>query len=593
MKKVICVCFALLMPFLIFSCKDQGLNSLEKGGSKSFATNGTNNTANLLGQPIGTQLTADDGTLLLNRVMSVSDPMRDPNWDWTQDEIDTLYITSYNEPKLIRRPYYGSGSIKPFFTGTDGTRDIWPQDGWELVLRDFGTAQYHVSAPFYILYNKHLGILRYIFFGNLVSDQITHATGTLSIKGSVQSPFFTLSDSTDQYINNYNVYEQHTISKYYQDQWNVMDFRLAGFDPDIHTKYARFIIDVDAYQHFDLNADATLSLDGTLGSGGSTHSQFLSTILSGVDLYKSISKGYKDIKTAQQNYTELLEYSEDNKNAWWSGILTAAATVGTTSWIPALGPAIGVARFIMGGGSSQNRQPKPITLAGRLSLEGELSSITDINQLEFITPGAKVDNPQQAASYNELPIYNKKPGVFNLVENPNITAEAWGYCNDPQFYTKKTNTLPQRLINRPSAALTISYEKPENDVTVNRVPPPGGGCSNFQGIIRYYISINYVKNNLVFNNNHQIKMAFTYTDKEATTFRDITDGTTTVDVMFDSYSQWQGMIFLVGGGWLNYFDQVGIRAELYPKNSSSVSPVNILKAYHPQYGPLTNYGVYN
>jgi hypothetical protein len=69
------------------------------------------------------------------------------------------------------------------------------------VLRDFGTSQYDVSTPFYILYNKYLGILRYIYFGSLVSDQINYATAPLALKDGVHSPLFTLTDSSAQYIN--------------------------------------------------------------------------------------------------------------------------------------------------------------------------------------------------------------------------------------------------------------------------------------------------------------------------------------------------------------------------------------------------------
>src|SRR5699024_10497489 len=330
---------------LLFSaCQDQGTSGLN-GPNHFSATNMNKAVASL---PLGTQLNTRRDDLLLNRVMSVSDPMRNPNWDWTTDTIDTLNITSFSNPKHIRRPYYGSSSIKPFFTGADGSRDIWPQDGWELVLRDFGTTQYQVPTPFFILYNKNIGVLRYFYFGNLVSQQITHAVATLSIKDPASSPIFALTDSVGQYLNGYESSNQYTISEYYQDQWNVMDFRIAGFDPDIHSKYARFIIDVDAYQEFNLTAEGKLAIEGVLGGGGSTHSSFVETLLSGVKLYKNIAKGYKDIKGAQETFKDMIKFAEsdENQNAWWSGILASAATVGATAWIPALGPIVGVANFI-------------------------------------------------------------------------------------------------------------------------------------------------------------------------------------------------------------------------------------------------------
>ncbi len=556
---------------LIVSCDNSSINSLQKEESLSSL-------------PVGTMLKAEDGTFLMNRVMSVSDPMRDPNWNWTTDTIDTLYITSYADPKLIRRPYYGSSAIKPFFTDGQGHRDIWPEDGWKLVLRDFGTTAYQVPTPFFILYNKHLGILRYFFFGNLVSEQITHAVGHLSIKGS-NSPFFTLADSTGHFIDNYNVYKQHTISEYYQDQWNVMEFRMAGFDPDIHSKYARFIIDVDAYKNFDLNVQGSVNLKGVLGSGGSTHSSFLETILQGVKLYKSISKGYKDIKNAQESFKDLIKFAEsdEHKDAWWSDILASAASVGATSWIPALGPIVGVANFILGGGSSQSRQPRPITLTGGLELKGTISSTSDISQLEFIVPGSKVDNPDLMASYNELPLYHEKPGVFNLASIPQVEGKAFGDCiNNSSSISKSSPTSPA------TSSLVINYEEQQNDnPTINRVPP-GGNCDTFIGYIQYFVTIDYVTNSLVFNSNKLVEMAFTFgEEKEAISYIDITDGTAVVAVEYNRKDVWATMVT----AWTGYFKGLGIMVTLEPKNSPTVAPVQILKEYPVNYGEMENLGI--
>lgn len=110
------VCIALTL--FILSCNDQGINRAEnkKSTSKELTALPT--------EQLGTQLRSGDGTLLLNRAMSPTDPMRNPNWDWTRNTRDTLYITSYANLKHILRPYYVAASIKPLFTGTDGTRDI-------------------------------------------------------------------------------------------------------------------------------------------------------------------------------------------------------------------------------------------------------------------------------------------------------------------------------------------------------------------------------------------------------------------------------------------------------------------------------------
>src|SRR5699024_7171501 len=149
---------------------------------------------------------------------------------------------------------------------------------------------------------------------------------------------------------------------------------------------------------------------------------------------------------------------------------------------------------------------RPISLTGRYKLKGTLSQQSDINNLEFIVPGAKVDNPQQAASYNELPLYNKKVGVFNLVEAPHVDAVAWAYCTPtPQYsgnirkHSKiKHRVAPQKSIPKIHPDLTIPY-KPSKVVGKENVgpnigiPPPGNSCSSggyFHGVIAYQIYLN-------------------------------------------------------------------------------------------------------
>jgi hypothetical protein len=72
------------------------------------------------------------------RTMPPDDPNLDPGWDWTAPSEYVLY-SSVNGGTVQRYatqlPYYLPGNTLNSFQ----TPDMYPEDGWELVHRDFGT----------------------------------------------------------------------------------------------------------------------------------------------------------------------------------------------------------------------------------------------------------------------------------------------------------------------------------------------------------------------------------------------------------------------------------------------------------------------
>src|SRR5215204_4090848 len=109
------------------------------------------------GDHLATQrLQAAAGYQELTRTMLATDPNRDPNWDWTQDVTYTL-VTTTRTYEHVRLPYFsGSGPAAAALNVPDG-RDIRREDGWRLLLRDFGPG---AEQAFFILYNRNRGILR-------------------------------------------------------------------------------------------------------------------------------------------------------------------------------------------------------------------------------------------------------------------------------------------------------------------------------------------------------------------------------------------------------------------------------------------------
>jgi len=105
-----------------------------------------------------------------------------PNtWNWTQQGVTHPVYLSHNMSTpsfLIELPYFcgggiGSGGCGNLNTGqyyyiSAANQDIKPEDGWELIVKNFGTPNppstsiggRGVDNPFFVLYNKHTGKMK-------------------------------------------------------------------------------------------------------------------------------------------------------------------------------------------------------------------------------------------------------------------------------------------------------------------------------------------------------------------------------------------------------------------------------------------------
>lgn len=91
------------------------------------------------------------------------------SWNWTTEFFDDIYIIN-NPNHKFTSPFWASGNTSrnlPLFNFQVQTqaskKDFHPEDGWELLIKDFGSsasASSGVTYPFFALYNRHTGKLR-------------------------------------------------------------------------------------------------------------------------------------------------------------------------------------------------------------------------------------------------------------------------------------------------------------------------------------------------------------------------------------------------------------------------------------------------
>ncbi|MBN1204334.1 MAG: fibronectin type III domain-containing protein [Myxococcaceae bacterium] len=354
----------------------------------------------------------DEGATLLNRTMALTDPNRDPNWDWTLNVTYDLQTTSQTYYG-VRLPYY-SNSGPASVLNISGDRDILPQDGWRLVLRDFGPG---AVQAFFILYNKHRGVLRVFYYHP--NNSHTYAIGKLHFQQATSdksAALFTLSDSTDRYIQNYGPERNAVAVGALGSGWCYLDFDASGYDPQLHLKDdPTLTVEITGVTQTAVVLNGEINLmQRTAVAQRDNSSGFNATDL--VDAYKHVAQRYKDVEDARKKYEEM---AKNNTGKWWSNfVLNTLGNAASKSWLSALGPIAGLIELAIGGGSSSNRQPVPLILDGDLALNGQLTTNSPLYILTLRAPGANHIDPVNDALSNVLPLYDLPLGLFNVATAP-------------------------------------------------------------------------------------------------------------------------------------------------------------------------------
>lgn len=178
----------------------------------------------------------------LFRAMAATDPNRDPNWDFWINRPYTFYYNKDGQikpmlPNYDRLPYYIQGHAT---SANDPTNpDVFPEDGWMLVIRDFGTPTAAPAFPYFALYNKYRGIMRFFFLNtyNLANSQ--YATSVQLFNPSLEqyrSALLTFPAESKCFLKDYDSAQQiYTLSNMTLNGWSHYDFVLSGYDPTLIT----------------------------------------------------------------------------------------------------------------------------------------------------------------------------------------------------------------------------------------------------------------------------------------------------------------------------------------------------------------------
>lgn len=377
----------------------------------------------------GAQQKAPLSSVSAHRYLPPGDPNLDPSWDWTVAPPDLPNLNGhaiYFNPDGIS-PRSGYAQV-PFFSSghpladalSTSTKDMYREDGWMLVYRDFGTPQAAPKLPFFILYNKYRGVLRVMVYNGTGFEYSAYRMSLTFRDSSPKAGIFTFTSDTQSVLDNYNSSQTEAFigrSTPLQD-WFYGDFVLFGYDPNLSAD-ATFQIRLQGVDKSTLNLNSTeFTLDEVLNKanpGGP--SGVNNTLTSGVKFFGNLNS----IRKAAQE-------KDSNGSPLFPQLAALAGSTGA-SIVPFIGPALDIISLFIGG-KSKAVPREPMKFRGVLNFNGDMQLTRDIWVEDFTFNPSKTDLPEVYRPVQSIPW-----GVFNL-ENLlvlNVTSDNSGCEYDPWF----------------------------------------------------------------------------------------------------------------------------------------------------------------
>ena len=409
------------------------------------------------------------------------------NFNWMAPLYFQNSQTSVPGNDMIHSPIYQPDNL--LIDNLRVALDMKPEDGWELIRRDFGVLQSGSLANprperlYVVMYNKYSSILR-IFYarGGTQRPPFSSARVTLRFPESstYQTSLLDLSEGLipiDKLFSKGKVFVSPSPFNNGLYQWFYVDFPMQ-YDPCTCYYDSRLVASVD----FIVNSTIQLegSATGSLTAQNTNPAQLADTEkkLSFKDLQSGAQKAVKTYKTISQ--------FKDDQNAAIKKFLAPNLVPGSNkpaaltsfqqnllgsqflkqglSALPYIGAAVSLLDFFIAGGKKAEPtgpldvKLTPMALDMTMTLNGTMRTEFPYGDIIFNNPGsAQGTNP--AADY---PYYNETMGVFNLLYTPVVNRifkrERLGSTRDGFYW--RTEILyrfenPIKYVLNPAARLQL------------------------------------------------------------------------------------------------------------------------------------------
>lgn len=371
--------------------------------------------------------TSNRGLISFSKItegIPLNDPNRNPSWDWTNSTVKhTLYI---DQNVIIAKPNvdlpyfsYQGPIASELNTGNVNTRDIKKSDGWVLFMRDFGTPTRAPKMPYFVLYNKYRGLLRFFVY---YPGSTTYSFVKARLSNSNATPYndrtsmicFQSDDNgyQDKFQKDAEIYSFGGRGQMQPNQWFFVDFYIQNYDVS-GTKKGFLNFEIFGITEQEVTLNSIGNIDGTITSGSSVFKEAgIQDVFNwGSDTYNKADQRYQGAIKFRE---KLREWSTSNKP--YSS--NAATLLNYTKLVPAMAVATSLFEsFTAISGIFDGTRVDPTIQAVSLTLDfkttGSIVYTAPLNSFIFRVPGSGINDDLS-------PIYNKPTGIV-AVSTPHYT----------------------------------------------------------------------------------------------------------------------------------------------------------------------------
>ncbi|MGK9117008.1 hypothetical protein [Olivibacter jilunii] len=395
------------------------------------------------------------------------------NWKWYDPAVQN--VTLYFGQKVNNQPVPEVQASLPWFTAgnpaNDVSKDYLPELGWTLYLRDFGTPDRPAQTPFFALYNKYSGVLRFFVYNfrvkNQGEDAKTYYVGELGFKNPSNYnellSFFAPSEKSSMNTIDPSLKQIVVTQKAVSDTWINLDFTL-NIRPNNYfnaneAEAAKKVLLLNVYgaNQSDLNLGtdfSTLTAKSSVGASGNSVSGFADFVKngyeylnSGASLLESINKLQEKLNSSPQEQSQVTNKLANTTQTKFSNTGTAVGSAAIGTVAAAVGVVKGLFGFVksfFGGTKSATNTQTTLQYSGIVNTTGTATTTNNLYSVEF--------NPNYTSGLSPghyIPLYKQPIGVFGIPNQITLVLDQKRFpnCNNAKYdaYGGSLNTVSYLL----------------------------------------------------------------------------------------------------------------------------------------------------
>lgn len=357
-------------------------------------------------------------------------------------------------------------------------KDYRPEDGWEFVIKNFGTTASGQNNPYFILYNRYSGILR--CFVNITNsgDPQTGATLSLKFNGVRHSAALNQLGSVTRALDAFesgkvqrtpNVFINSGVNSGFF--WLFADFPVM-YDPCSCSYASSLVLQAELIENVSvtLHAAGTTRTVVTNSSGqaqvnnGSFFSRLNDFLKDGTTLFKDANTGFKNGTEMRDN---AIQFVDNNSGLLGTNTTNTFKTIvgrllfeapKVNLWVAGATTLISlVKKWKTGQTADQQLSSTQVTESqSSIDITGSITGVYNFGTYDFALPGSD----QSATPAYKKPAYNNDLGVFNLIETPKAefveyTPEPWITLEEGAWLRHVKIKSPLKYTVNPAANVVI------------------------------------------------------------------------------------------------------------------------------------------